>query len=559
MHEAGRLAEAEIFYRQALAVQPNNADALNLLGIIAHQMASEERGKLDEAIALYRRAIRIKPTYGEAHANLGVALQQQGKLEDAREAFEKAIEVAPTRAATYRFLSSVKQFSATDPHIASMESMMRGITSLSPDDEIDLHFALGKAYGDLGNYTKSFYHLLEGNALKRRRIVYDEQTMLAMFDRIRAVFTPQQMRDKEGCGYASSVPVFIVGMPRSGTTLVEQILASHPKVFGAGELNEFGKAVDRLSGTNAARSYFPELISSIPNEQLGGIGASYINAITAIAPAAERIVDKLPMNFLFTGLIYLALPNARIIHMRRSSVDTCLSCFGRLFTDRHLYSYDLGELGRYYRAYEMLMEHWRRILPPGFMLEVRYEDVVSNLEGEARRIVDHCGLEWDTNCLSFYNSERPVRTASAAQVRRPIYRSSVGRWRAYEHLLGPLIEALAGAEAGPTVERPTGKGDSVVADLARGDAGGSSRSPRHLFRTGVPNIGERGLPANSILVDAVSSVASLNGLVRIDCLGTAQGEQPSGVLLIPADRARQVLRSLVQAVQELQYKLRQQA
>ena len=160
----------------------------------------------------------------------------------------------------------------------------------------------------------------------------------------------------------------------------------------------------------------------------------------------------MPMNFHFVGLIYLTLPNARIIHMRRDPIDTCLSCYSKLFTDRHQYSYDLGELGRYYRAYETLMEHWRRILPPSFMLEVQYEDLIGDLESESRRIVDHCGLEWDASCLSFYVAERPVRTASAVQVRQPIYRSSIGHWRAYAHQLGPLIEAL-GVDIGGSAGR----------------------------------------------------------------------------------------------------------
>jgi tetratricopeptide (TPR) repeat protein len=577
LHEAGRLADAEIFYRQALAAQPNNANALNLLGIVAHQMASvklvaarEQRAKLDEAIALYRQAIRIKPNYAEAHANLGVALEQQGKLEDAREAFEKAIEAAPARAATYRLLSAVKQFTAADPHIASMENMARGMTSLSPDEQIDLHFALEKAYRDLGDHAKSFYHLLEGNALKRKRIVYDEQAMLATFDRIRAVFTSKHMRDHEGSGYASSVPVFIVGMPRSGTTLVEQILASHPKVFGAGELNEFGNAVERLGNANAAMGHFPELVSLIPNDQLRQIGGSYVNAITALAPRAERIVDKMPMNFLFVGLIYLVLPNARIIHMRRDPVDTCLSCFSKLFTDRHLYSYDLGELGRYYRAYERLMEHWRRILPPGFMLEVQYEDLIADLEGESRRIVGHCGLEWDASCLSFYAAERPVRTASAVQVRQPIYRSSVGRWRAHTHQLGPLIEALGGdfagsagralaigvkGEAAPRTSAPQSPDNEVAAD--RADARQVPILPRlHGGSRGGHKEDEARM--RQVLVDDIKSVAIHNSLLRVDCLVTGRDkERPSSTLLIPGNQAKPILKALTQAIQELEIKIRQ--
>jgi tetratricopeptide (TPR) repeat protein len=568
LHEAGRLADAEIFYRDALAAQPSNANVLNLLGIVAHQMASaklvaapEQRGKLDEAIALYRQAIWINPNYAEAHANLGVALEHQGKLEDARESFEKAIEVAPARAATYRLLSAVKEFTAADPHITSMENMARDMTSLSPDEQIDLHFALEKAYRDLGDHKKSFYHLLEGNALKRKRIVYDEHAMLAIFDRIGAVFTSKRMRDREGRGYASSVPVFIVGMPRSGTTLVEQILASHPKVFGAGELNEFGNAVERLGNANGAMGHFPELVSSIPNDQLYQIGGNYVNAITALAPRAERIIDKMPMNFLFVGLIYLVLPNARIIHMRRDPVDTCLSCFSTLFTDRNLYSYDLGELGRYYRAYTRLMDHWRRVLPRGVMLEVNYEDVIGDLEGEARRMVSYCGLEWDDDCLSFHDTERLVRTASAAQVRQPIYKSSIGRWRAYESLLAPMIEALGVDPADKSSGAPLARvgvrhrtnaaASPAVISENEGTAGEANLRP-------VLGGGET--QTSQILIDAIRVVMFHNGLLRIDCAAVSPNnkERPSGTLIIPGIQAAPILRSLTQAVQELDKKLREQ-
>jgi hypothetical protein len=462
LHEAGRLADAEIFYRQALAAQPNNANALNLLGIVAHQMASvklvaarEQRAKLDEAIALYRQAIRIKPNYAEAHANLGVALEQQGKLEDAREAFEKAIEAAPARAATYRLLSAVKQFTAADPHIASMENMARGMTSLSPDEQIDLRFALGKAYRDLGDHAKSFYHLFEGNALKRKRIVYDEQAMLATFDRIRAVFTSKHMRDHEGSGYASSVPVFIVGMPRSGTTLIEQILASHPQVFAAGEVMDLPRVAASVCEPPGATVPYPEMVPSMTADRFKALGAAYLQRLTARAPTAFCITDKLPGNFRLLGLIHLALPNARIIHVRRDPIDTCLSCFSRLFTGLQPFAYDLGELGRFYRAYESLMAHWRAVLPAGVMLEVQYEDLVADFAPQARRIVAYCGLEWDERCAAFHETQRPVRTASATQVRQPLYRSAVGRAQPYAAMLGPLIEALRTEDGGQRAEDKT--------------------------------------------------------------------------------------------------------
>ena len=250
------------------------------------------------------------------------------------------------------------------------------------------------------------------------------------------------MREKAGLGHPSSVPVFIVGMPRSGTTLIEQILATHSQVFGADETMELPDLVTQLITPRETAMDFPEGVRNMSGAQLRHLGASYIDWITALSPAAWRITDKLPANYSLAGLIHLVLPNARIIHAHRDPVDTCLSCFSLLFTGSHPYAYDLAELGRCYRAYQALMEHWREVLPPGVMLEVQYEALVADPERHARRIVAHCGLDWEDACLEFYNTERPVWTASMTQVRQPIYRSAIGRWRRYKDRLGPLLAEL---------------------------------------------------------------------------------------------------------------------
>jgi hypothetical protein len=289
------------------------------------------------------------------------------------------------------------------------------------------------------------------------------------------------MLDKRGLGDPSSVPVFIVGMPRSGTTLIEQILASHPRVFGAGELMNLTRTVATLS----RRAPFLGAILAMGAPELRELGAHYVTEVRQLAPEADRIIDKMPANFRLVGLIHLALPNARIIHARRDPLDTCFSCFSQLFSGDQPFSYDLAELGRYYSAYEMLMQHWRRVLPRGVMLEVNYEDVIGDLEGEARRIVSHCGLEWDDACLSFHQTERPVR--STFQVRQPIYRNSVGRWRLYERHLGPLIGALGlhfgrGSESEPAALVQAGVATTPMpcADTPRGEpvsvAGDAERS-----------------------------------------------------------------------------------
>jgi tetratricopeptide (TPR) repeat protein len=437
LHAANRPVQAIGHYERALAIRPGFASAHNNLGLALQALDRHE-----EAIAQYRAAIAAGPPHARRHANMGVALQEIGRLDEAARAFEKAIALAPRNGRFYRHLADCKRFTVGDPALTALRSLAAGRASLPEEDRRQLLFALAKGSADLGDHERSFGYLLEGNALKRKQVDYDEARVLGEFTRIRTVFSRELMTARGGVGHPSAVPVFIVGMPRSGTTLIEQILASHPQVFGAGELTDIGDAAARMNGLNGAAGAFPEIAVSLPDEVLRQFGARYVNAARARAPTAERVTDKMPLNFFFVGLIHLALPNARIIHARRDPLDTCLSCFATLFTGDHRVAYELGELGRYYRAYEGLMEHWARVLPDGVLLEVRYEDVVADLGRQARRIVAHCGLGWDDACLGFHGSRRPVRTASATQVRRPVYHSSVGRWRDYGELLNPLMEAL---------------------------------------------------------------------------------------------------------------------
>ena len=251
-------------------------------------------------------------------------------------------------------------------------------------------------------------------------------------------FTSEAMAARRGLGDPSEVPVFILGMPRSGTTLVEQILASHPRVFGAGELFY----LPELVSAGQAGSRFPGDFPTLSGERLREIGRRYCERLQSLAPKADRITDKLPANFRFAGLIHLVLPKARIIHVRRDPVDTCFSCYSKLFPSGQDYTFELGELGRYYRGYESLMEHWRSVLPAGAMLEVQYETLVADIEGQARRMIEYCGLEWDERCLRFYETERSVRTASFAQVHKPLYGNAVGRWRPYRAHLRGLLDTL---------------------------------------------------------------------------------------------------------------------
>jgi hypothetical protein len=265
---------------------------------------------------------------------------------------------------------------------------------------------------------------------------------LALFDRIESIFTRELIAQKSGSGNCSRLPIFILGMPRSGTTLIEQIIASHPLVYGAGEVPVFHDVVSSMRGADGQTIAYPEVVPTLNPQAFRQIGARYIDELSRLAPSGERVTDKTPSNYYRVGLIHLALPEAKIIHSVRNPLDTCISCFSKLFNELY-YTYDLGELGRYYKRYERLMAHWRHVLPAHSILEVCYEDVIGDLEGQARRIIDYCGLPWDSRCLAFHKTNRPVRTASATQVRQPIYTTAVGRWRVYEEYLKPLLQALA--------------------------------------------------------------------------------------------------------------------
>jgi tetratricopeptide (TPR) repeat protein len=448
LQKLGRFQEAVDYYRRAIALKPDYAHAHCNLGDVLLTLRRHE-----DAIKHFENAIAIDPSLAAAHHHLGIGLQTLGQLDDAARAYERAVELSPRQAQFHINLANARPFQAADPRLGAMETLL-GDAGQSDDDRIVLHFALAKAFADLKQHERSFRHLLEGNALKRRQISYVEAETLDIFTRVQSVIGEALFADRRR-GDPACEPVFVIGMARSGTTLIEQILASHSKVYGAGELEDFGHAVSNFAQSKGASEGILELLPSLSADDLRQIGADYLARIRPDAGGAERIVNKMPSNFVFAGLIHLALPNARIIHARRHPLDTCFSCFSLLFSGNQPYAYDLGELGRYYRAYERLMTHWRSVLPEAVMIEVNYEDLVGDLQTHARRIIAHCGLDWEDACLSFHKTQRPVRTASSAQVRQPLYRSSIGRWRPYRQQLSPLIAALeldttSDAAASPT-------------------------------------------------------------------------------------------------------------
>ena len=445
----GRPDEAIACYRSALARAPDDPDACNNMGT-----ALAALGREAEALDWYAQALARNPQHAGALINQGNALKVLGRMDEARAALERALALAPRMARAHHALAELAPVRAAAPLGRALAALEPEADRLPAAERLYLHFALAKAYDDAGEVEPAFRHLAAGNALVRRATVYDEADTLARLARLEAVFTPDRLaargdrarEDAPDDAPDEARPVFVVGMPRAGTTLVEQILASHPSVFGAGELDVM-PALVKARATRRGTDY-PDFVPALDDAALRALGADYLAAVAPSAGAAARITDKLPLNFMHVGLIHLALPRARIVHVRRDALDTCLSCFSKLFTGAQPFAYELGELGRYWRAYARAMAHWRAVLPAGVMLELDYEAVVVDLEAAARRLLAHCGLPWHDACLAFHRSARPVRTASQAQVRQPLYGGAVGRAERYRPWLGPLIEALEGNDRG---------------------------------------------------------------------------------------------------------------
>jgi tetratricopeptide (TPR) repeat protein len=425
--QLGRYEEALKSFRAALRIAPENAAALNGAGDALNIL-----GRPDEAQTAFNRILSRDAGNAAAHFGLASALSQTGKTAEARAELEHAIAIAPGRATYHRALADIARFAENDPRLPPLEALVRDEQKLPDDQKVELHFALAKAYDDLKRTDAAFSHLEKGNALRRRLVLYDENVVADFFAALKVAFPAERLQRADD-GEASAVPIFIVGMPRSGTTLVEQILASDPSVVGAGELTHLQDLiVEGFAGQN-----YPLNI-----ENTRRLGEEYVRRLGKLPPGIKHVVDKFPGNFQHIGLIRLALPNAKIVHVRRDPMDTCFSCYSKLFLNGLNHTYDLGELGRYYRMYDALMAHWRSALPEGTMLDVQYETLVGDFENQVRRVVEFCGLAWSERFLSFHENGRAVRTHSQAQVRQPLFTTSIGRWRTYEKHLKPLRDAL---------------------------------------------------------------------------------------------------------------------
>jgi tetratricopeptide (TPR) repeat protein len=432
-----RHREAVAAFEKALACRPHDPEAEQRLAIALHNLGAAllalDRG--EDGLRQFERAVALEPKAADRHHRLGLVLAELGRLDEAVAAFDRAIAIEPE---TSRFYRARGMFGFLDGQLAALEAMALDQAGRSVEERIELQFALGRAYADRGRPADAIRRWCFGNALKRRSTPYDEARTLDRFARIRRAFGADLIQRFSGCGHPSNRPILIVGMPRSGSTLVEQMLASHPAIFGAGEVYD----LPELVGSLATAMPFPAFAGAMTATDFRALGADYDRRLARRAPAPLRVTDKMLSNFKFLGLIHLALPQARIIHVERDPVDTCLSCFAILFAREQGYSYDLAELGRYWRAYRGMMAHWRAVLPEGTLLDVAYEALVADPETETRRILAHLGLDWDESCLEFHRTRRPVRTASLVEARQPIYRSSVGRSAPYLPYLQPLLDAL---------------------------------------------------------------------------------------------------------------------
>lgn len=422
---------------KALQLQPDMLEALASWAEIAL-----EREGPDNMLPLCDEELGFVGKRDFVYGTVAEVLASHGLREQALRAHEKGLGFSGEPGKVFLKMAMLKKYdAAAGDWLARMKTAYEQATDQR--DKSFLCFALGKIYEDLEDYPRSFRYIEEANRLVRASYAYSIESHQAFTRHMKAMYTEDLIREMDGCGYRNSRPIFVVGMPRSGTTLVEQILAGHSRVFGAGELLEFDGAVRRVLAGKKEQAYQNGL-KQFDRHDYYRIGREYVAALRKYSATAERVVDKLPQNFQWLGLIRLALPEAGIIHCRRDPMDTCWSIFKNIFQEGHEYGRDLIELGLYYRQYLELMEHWKTILPEGHIHEIEYENLVRDQRGETGKLLRFCNLEWEDNCLDFYNSKSRVLTVSRFQVRQPIYTSSVQKWKRYEKQLQPLFDTLYG-------------------------------------------------------------------------------------------------------------------
>jgi len=419
-------------YKNAIRIKPSFAEAHNNLGI-----AYKNLGKIKEAIECYRNAILHKSNFAEAYNNLGLIMMDENKIVESRANFQTAIKLKPELTFIHRHLSIITKYTKNHPHINIMK---KAISNLKITDKQKMHiaFGLGKAFEDIKEHENAFKYFKLANKLRRKNIKYSIKDDIIFFQNMKKIFNNNLFKKFNNSGSLDKTPIFIVGMFRSGTTLIEQILASHSKVFGGGESKTLFQIIAHFLNLDL-KYKFPNDFKNFTSINFNNIGKSYISIARKFQPNFLHITDKQPLNFKWIGLIKLVLPNAKIIRCLRNPMDNCLSIYKNYFDfDDNPYAYDLNELVEHYNLYQDLMKFWHKTLP-GFIYDISYENLIKDQKNETKKLLDFCNLNWEENCMNFFKNKRNVNTASLMQVRKPIYKDSINSWKKYEkHLSIPF-------------------------------------------------------------------------------------------------------------------------
>lgn len=431
LQRMGRMKEAIKCFEQALSLRPDYVAVRIDLARVLRQL-----GRAEEALVPLEEAIDLEPNDGEAHISLALTLRQLGQTELAIERLEQFLTIRPTCGSAYFHISQIKPKQELVPVVEKLVNDPK----LPNSDAIYCHFALGNFFDSGKSFNQAFRHFLRANTLQRETFTYHAKENTQAIDRLIKVYSKGFFQGKRQFGSASQLPVFIVGMPRSGTTLTEQILSNHALVHGAGEIEAFPAVNHSIARQLKYAKPPPECMSLIDRKMVENYSVRYLQELTHHCPTAARITDKQPGNFVRIGLIKTLFPDARIIHCQRNPLDNCISLFFHCFTPLKA-SFELTELGQYYRDYQRLMSHWQNLFP-GEIFTVRYEELVVDQEKVSKQIIDYLGLEWDEKCIDFHNNERNVMSPSNIQVRQPMYKSSMNKWKNYERHIQPLINML---------------------------------------------------------------------------------------------------------------------
>jgi len=433
-----RDGEAAQAAAKSLALEPEDARTFDTIGCVLARLGDHEG-----AVAPFGRAVEAEPGNMGYRYNLAAACGFTGRTEAAREHYEAILRADPLNARVHYALAILSRQTRANNHVERLEAALD--QARQPSDSLRIRYALAKELEDIGDAPRAFHYLSHANEQHKQAIRYDFARDEAIFDAIEAVFGSGSERPVEGGGVSGTAPVFVVGMPRTGTTLVDRILSSHPDLVSAGELQAMPLAIKRLAGTRSRLVIDPETVHASGGIDPAAIGHAYLERARHHLPAGSgRFIDKLPANFLYAGHIARALPEARIVCLRRHPMDTVWSNYKNLFASQsayYAYSYDLMDTARYYARFDRLMALWDRLFP-GRILQLSYEALVADQEGETRRLLDHCGLEWNAACLSFHENAAAVATPSAAQVRRPLNADGIGKWRAHAEAMAPVGDWL---------------------------------------------------------------------------------------------------------------------